>query len=97
MGGHLLDVRMNKGDKHKVDFSCDLAFMERIMDEVGQAIRDEHNKLQVSREIPIFLFMDNAGGHETKETIEEYVSPLKVKYNVVCMFQCSCSTNMLDL
>ena len=31
------------------------------MNEVGQAIRDEHDKIGVSREIPILLFMDNAG------------------------------------
>ena len=99
MGGHSLAVRMKKGDEREVDCSCDSAFMERIMDEMGQAIRDVYDTLGVSREIPIFLFMDNAGGHGTREAIDAYVALLKEKHNVVCVFQCprSPATNMLDL
>ena len=88
MGRYLLAVHMVKGDAREVDCSCDSAFMERVMDKVGQSIRAEHDKLGVSREIPIFLFMDNAGGHGTKEAIEEYAFLLKEKHNVVCTFQC---------
>ena len=61
MGGHSLAIHMNKGDKYKVDCSCDLVFTERIMDEVGQAIRDEHNKLEVSQEIPMFYSWTTRG------------------------------------
>ena len=45
--------------------------MEKIMDEVGNCIRAHYDKLEVSREIPIFLFMDNAGGHGTKEIVDK--------------------------
>ena len=99
MGGHSLVVRMKKGDEREVDCSCNSEFMEKIMDEVGKAIRKHYDKLGISREIPIFLFLDNAGGHGTQETVDKYVASLKEDHNVVCMFQRprSPATNMLDL
>ena len=43
--------------------------------------------------------MDNAGGHGTKDAIEEYVNDLKQVHNVVIIWQVprSPETNLLDL
>ena len=83
MGGHSLVVGMEKGDEREVDCNCNSEFMERIMDDVGKSIREHYEKLGVERETPIFLFLDNAGGHGTKETVGAYVASLKEDHNVV--------------
>ena len=69
------------------------------MDEVGKSIREHYEKLRVERETPIFLLLDNAGGHGIKETVDAYVASLKEDHNVVLVHQRprSPATNMLDL
>ena len=49
--------------------------------------------------IPIFLYLDNAGGHGTREIVDAYIRMLKDEYNVICIHQrpCSPEMNMLDL
>ena len=97
MGRYKLMVRYNKGDKREVDAACDSKFMLQTMPSVGKAIRDAHH--WVSFDTPIFLYLDNAGGHGTKEIVDKYVADLKTKYNVICVHQRprSPATNMLDL
>ena len=73
-----------KGDKHTVDCFCNLVPMEHIMGKVGQEIQNAYGKLKIKtdrqrqrqrqREISIYLFMDNTGGHGTKETTEAYIA-----------------------
>ena len=72
-------------------------FMKKVMPEVGEAIRASYN--WVPDEITIFLYLDNAGGHGTKEVVEAYVNNLAEVFNVICVHQRprSPATNMLDL
>ena len=48
---------------------------------------------------PIYLFLDNVGGHGTNETVDKYVAMLKYNYGVIYIHQRprSPATNMLDL
>ena len=54
---------------------------------------------RVEPDIPIYLYMDNAGGHGKKHVVEKYVATLKDDYNVIIRHQRprSPATNMLDL
>jgi len=92
-----LRVRYEKGDKRVVDVNCDSEFMLSVMPEVGAAIREKMHF--VDPDEPIYLVLDNAGGHGTDEAIEQYVTLLREEYNVICHHQCprSPETNMLDL
>ena len=51
------------------------------------------------KETPIYLVMDNAGGHGTKDAIQEYADELKEEHNIVILWQILClpETNLLDL
>jgi hypothetical protein len=71
--------------------------MLTVMREVGQSIRRKY--YWVSLNWPIFLYLDNAGGHGTKEAVRQYVEYLKAEFNVICVHQRprSPETNMLDL
>ena len=73
MNGHTLVVRMEKNDEREVDTTCDSTFMEKMMPEIGKAIREKYH--WVSRDVPIFLFLDNAGGHGTNEAVTKYPAP----------------------
>ena len=67
------------------------------MARVGVAIRDKYH--WVDDDVPIFLYLDNAGGHGTQEAVDRYVTHLKKEHNVICVHQRprSPATNMLDL
>ena len=95
--GLLQIVGVYDSDKRMVDVSCDSEYMDEVMPQVGQAIRDTYH--WVPREHPIFLYLDNAGGHGTQEIVDKYVKYLKDDFNVVCVHQRprSPATNMLDL
>ena len=86
-----------EGDKREVDISCDSTFMKEVMPEVGKAIREAYH--WVLPQIPIFLYLDNAGGHGTQEVVDAYIKALEVDNNVMCVHQrpCSPATNILDL
>jgi len=92
-----LMVRMKAGDVREVDVSCDSKFMTETMPQVGKAIRDAYT--WVPRTTPIYLYLDNAGGHGTKDAVAAYVKALEDDYNVICVHQRPRSppTNMLDL
>ena len=57
-----------------MDVSCDSKFMKNIMPKVGKAIRDMHHR--IPRDIHILMYLDNTGGHGTKEVIAAYVKAL---------------------
>ena len=59
--------------------------MLQAMDRVGASISDAY--YWISRSEKCYLVMDNAGGHGTREAIEEYVRLLKEKWNVETIFQ----------
>ena len=71
--------------------------MKEATERVGESLRAKYT--WVSEDIPIYLVMDNAGGHGTDDAIKEYVTMLKDKYNVIVVFQVPRSpyTNLLDL
>jgi hypothetical protein len=48
---------------------------------------------------PIYLVLDNAGGHETVAAREEYTRRLRKEHNVIVKFQPACSpeVNAFDL
>ena len=95
--GYTLMVRSKKGDEREIDTTCDSKFMEMVMPEVGRAIREQYHWVPLST--PIFLYLDNAGGHDTKEAIDKNIKTLKDDFNVILVHQRprSPATNMLDL
>ncbi len=64
-----------EGDKREVDVSCDSSFMTDVMPKVGKAIREAYHWVPLEK--PIFLYLDNAGGHGTKDAVDQYVQHLK--------------------
>ena len=62
-----------------------------------QAIREAYHFVDAAT--PIFLYLDNAGGHGTDDCVTKYVKMLKDDHNVICVHQRprSPATNMLDL
>lgn len=95
--GCKLAVKREKGEGRLVDVTCDSKFMQYAMKIVGKKIRETYHWVPV--DWPIFLYLDNAGGHGTKEVVAEYVRELKEEHNVVCIHQRPRSpcTNILDL
>jgi len=79
------------------DVSCDSIYMEKIIPEIGEEIRVAYS--WVSRETPIYLQLDNAGGHGTKDIIETYRARLLEEFNIILLHQPARSpeTNALDL
>jgi len=51
-----------------------------VMDRVGKALREKF--YWVKKEEWIYLVMDNAGGHGTKEAWEKFTDDLATKYKV---------------
>ena len=64
---------------------------------MGEALRNTYD--WVSPNDPIYLVMDNTGGHGKKHVVEEYTAMLKTEYNIEIIFQVPRSpyTNLLDL
>ena len=70
--------------------------MLKIMPKVGKAIRDAHFWVQADE--PIYLVLDSAGGHGTKEEIVQYKETMKNDYNIILVHQIPQwpKTNVLD-
>ena len=64
---------------------------------IAQTIRKAYHFVDAAT--PIFLYLDNAGGHGTDDCVTQYVKMLEDDYNVICVHQRprSPATNMLDL
>merc|ERR1711935_831459 len=71
--------------------------MEKAMDRVGESLRAKF--YWVEDDDPIYLVMDNAGGHGTDECVKKYTDRLKKKHKVQIIHQVPRSpyTNLLDL
>ena len=93
----VLKVNPKKGKLVEKDITCDSQFMMSHIRDIGRAIRSTYSFLPATH--PIFLFMDNAGGHGTELAKMEYVDILQTHYNVEICWQVSNSpeTNILDL
>ena len=92
-----LHVKIDKGEEVEKDETCDSQFMMDTIFEIGDSIRTSFK--WVPRDVPIYLFMDNAGGHGTDQVKDEYVKILKRKFNIIVEWQVANSpeTNLLDL
>ena len=90
-------VRCQAGDTVSEDINCDSSYMLEIMPKVGKAICDAHFWVQEDK--PIYLVLDSAGGHGTKEAIAQYKAMMKNDYNIILVNQIpqSPETNVLDL
>jgi hypothetical protein len=71
--------------------------MLQVMPEIGAALQQQMPWVPFDK--PIYLIMDNAGGHGMEAAIERYTSDLLVQYNVEIVHQAprSPETNVLDL
>ena len=69
----------------EVDVSCDSAFMLQVMPKLGRSIRQSMEHFPLNE--PIFLQLDNAGGHGTKKAIGEYTGLLRAQFNIIVKFQ----------
>ena len=78
-------------------FAVIVTFMEFAMQKVGTEIREAFH--WVEEDWPIFLYLDNAGGHGTKETVDRYVNDLWERHNIKCINQIlhSPEINRLDV
>ena len=96
-GSHDLVVENLRGQKREEDVSCDSKFMVTAMEKVGKAIREAFH--WVDKNWPIFLYLDNAGGHGKQYIVDKYVADLWDYHKVKCIHQVPRSpcTNMLDL
>ena len=80
-----------------MDVTCNSEFMLQSVREIGRSIRAKYSTVLQSK--PIYLVLDNAGGHGTRDCKKKFMRVLRRKYNVLCIWQVPCSpdTNMLDL
>ena len=94
---YLGKTKTRDGDKHWVDVNCNSDFMTDVMPKVGAAICAAY--FWIAFAIPIFLYLDNAGGHGTQDAVDKYVKDLKKYFNVICVHQRprTPASNMLDL
>ena len=70
--------------------------MLKTIPEIGEAVRSAYHWLEDSE--PIYIIMDNAGGHGTDDAKQQYTESLAA-YNIGIIWQVprSPETNMLDL
>ena len=92
-----LRVIQESGVYYDKDTTCDSEFMMSVVNEIGSAIRDKFHF--IPKITPVYLYIDNAGGHGTDLIKDQYTKILKDTYNVCIKWQCpnSPETNMLDL
>ena len=86
-----------RGTEVEYDVSCNSDFMLSTVRDIGRAIRSSYD--QVPFGTPIYLILDNAGGHGTSDAKKKFMRILCRKYNIYCIWQVpnSPDTNMLDL
>jgi hypothetical protein len=92
-----LHVEHKKGDMVQRDITCNTAFMLDVMEELWRQICNSFHWVHI--DTPVYLFVDNAGGHETNAAKKEYESYLKENWNVIIIWQPpnSPDVNLLDL
>ena len=93
----VLRAHFERGEEVPEDVSCDSQFMRDHMNLIGEAIRAKYDWLPQSQAIT--LVMDNAGGHGTKDAIDQYVADLLQNHNVNILWQepRGPELNLLDL
>ena len=93
----ILHRNICRGDTLIRDVTCDSTYMLSHIYNIGKAIRSSYH--WVDEKDPIYLIIDNAGGHGTNEAKATYVKTLKEKFNIDIRWQVpnSPELNMLDL
>jgi hypothetical protein len=79
------------------EVTCNSAFMLANLPVIAAKICEQTSWIPIEQ--PIYLVMDNAGGHRTRAAREEYTRRLKDKFNIIILQQSACSpeVNALDL
>lgn len=91
-----LYVKLEPGDIIDEDISCDSSYMLGVTPRVADAIRNSFHWVPPAD--PVYLVMDNAGGHGTSEAIAQYVAMFEARnIRVIWQVPRSPETNMLDL
>ena len=93
----LLHRVIHKGTTMIRDTTCDSEYMLKHIRGIGKSIREKFDWVEMTT--PIFLIMDNAGGHGTTDKKDEYELILLEEFNIIVDWQVpnSPETNMLDL
>jgi hypothetical protein len=81
----------------KEEVACNSRYMLEAMPTIGAEIH--HRMPWVPLQEPIYLIMDNAGGHGTREAVDQYTRALRNQINVIIKQQPAHSPelNALDL
>ena len=92
-----LKVRYKVDDIIERDTTCDSKYMLEAMRRVAVNMRSKLFWVKMST--PLYLVMDNAGGHGTDQCVSNYTTILKQEYNIEIIQQIPRSpyTNVLDL
>ena len=92
-----LKVNPQKGNIIEKDISCDSSFKMNHIKQIGVSIHSAYSFVDMDH--PIYLFVDNAGGHGKVKVKKQYKKILKDKFNIQIEWQVpnSPKTNMLDL
>ena len=90
-----LKVRNQEHDTVEKDCSCDSEYMLSAMNRVGEAIRQSFHWVPIDE--LVYLFIDGAGGHGTKEAIVEYKNNLQENFNIQLVFQVPRTPDSNDL
>ncbi len=79
------------------EVNCDSAFKLQTLPPIAAEIHEKMPWIPIEQ--PIYLVMDNAGGHGTRAAREEYTRRLRDEYNIIILQQSACSpeVNALDL
>ena len=73
-----------EGDWYEEDCTCDSEFMLENIKEIGGAIREKFHWVDITS--PVYLVMDNAGGHGTNDAIASYMEIL-ANHNIDIIWQ----------
>ena len=77
-----MDLRINpkSGKLVEKDITCDSNSMMDNIRDIGKAIRETYSFIPSDH--PVFLFMDNSGGHGKTEIKSEYERILKTEFHI---------------
>jgi hypothetical protein len=83
-----LSCLLPQGTVVEREVNCDSAFMLVTLPPIATEI---HEKMPwVPREQPIYLVMDNTGGHGTRAAREEYTMRLRDEFKIIILQQSAC-------
>ena len=69
------------------DISCDSLFMKENLNKFAKAWREFGTQLNIPTNERMFLNMDNAGGHGTESSRDQFEEEYLQKYNIKIKYQ----------